>query len=41
VVSPYLKKEPQYPVDKRLGGPHSWYGHGGEEKKSHLFPPRN
>jgi hypothetical protein len=23
---------PQYPLDRRLGGPQSWSGHGGEEK---------
>jgi len=25
---------PQYPLDKRLGGPRSWFGHSGEEKNS-------
>jgi hypothetical protein len=27
-------KEPQYPLDRRLGGPQSQSGHGGEEKNS-------
>jgi hypothetical protein len=26
-------KEPQYPLDRRLGGHQSWSGRGGEEKK--------
>jgi len=28
----------QYPLDKRLGGPQSWSGCGGEQKKSHHCP---
>jgi hypothetical protein len=36
-------KSPSYPLDKRLGGPQSRSGHGGEEKNSHpikgLEPP--
>jgi len=24
---------PRYPLDINLGGPHSWSGHGGEERK--------
>jgi len=34
------RKEPPYPLHRRLGGPQSWSGHnGGEEKKSwpHLY----
>jgi hypothetical protein len=27
-------KSPWYPMDRRLGGPHSWSGHSGEEKNS-------
>jgi hypothetical protein len=27
-------KEPQYPLDRRLGGPQSHFGHGGKEKNS-------
>jgi hypothetical protein len=27
-------KSPWYPLDRRLGGPHSWPGYGGEEKKN-------
>jgi hypothetical protein len=27
-----LGKEPQYPLDRRLGGPQGRYGHYGEEK---------
>jgi len=27
-------KIPQYPLDRRLGGPQSWSEHSGEEKKS-------
>jgi hypothetical protein len=29
-----LEKDPRYPLDRRLGGPQSWSGHGGEEKTS-------
>jgi len=25
-------KSPQYPLDRRLHGPHCWYGHVSEEK---------
>jgi hypothetical protein len=28
------KRTPQYPLDKRLGGPRSWSGHKRLEKKS-------
>jgi hypothetical protein len=28
------RKEPQYPLDRRLGVPQSWSGHGGKEKNS-------
>jgi bacterioferritin-associated ferredoxin len=28
----------QYPLDRRLGGPQSWSGRGGEEKNTHLPP---
>jgi hypothetical protein len=31
-------KRPWYPLDRRLGDPHSQYGRGGEEKNSQ--PPR-
>jgi len=27
-------KSPQFPLDRRLGGPQSWSGCGGEEKNS-------
>ena len=27
----FSRKEPQYPLDRRLGGSQSWYGHLGEE----------
>jgi len=27
-------KSPQHPLDKRLGGPQSHFGHGSEEKNS-------
>jgi hypothetical protein len=27
------EKGPQYPLDRRLGGPQSWSGRGGEKKK--------
>jgi len=33
-------KEPTHPLDKRLGGPHSLSGSGGEEKEA-LAPVRN
>jgi len=29
-----LGKDPRYPLDRRLGGPHSWPGHRGWRKKS-------
>jgi hypothetical protein len=32
--------EPWYPSDRRLGGPQSRSGRGGEEKKSHHRPVR-
>jgi hypothetical protein len=32
------EKSPWYPLDKRLGGPQSRSGRGGEEKNSHLLP---
>jgi hypothetical protein len=36
-------KNPRYPLDRRLGGPQSWSGRGGEEKNSQpqsgLEPP--
>jgi len=25
-------KSPWYPLNRKLGEPHSWYGHGSEEK---------
>jgi hypothetical protein len=25
---------PQYPLDRKLSEPQSWFGHGGEEKNS-------
>jgi len=31
-------KSPWYPLDRRLGGPRSWSGHGGEEKYSQPLP---
>jgi hypothetical protein len=31
-------KSPLYPFERRLGGPQSWSGHGGEEKNSRLLP---
>jgi hypothetical protein len=31
-------KNSQYPLDRRMGGPQSRYGHGGEEKNSQLLP---
>jgi hypothetical protein len=31
-------KRPWYPLDKRLGGPRSQSGRGGEEKSSHHYP---
>jgi hypothetical protein len=31
-------KSPCYPLDRRLGGPQSRSGHGGEEKNSQLQP---
>jgi len=30
-------KSPWYPLDRRLGGPLSWSGCGGEEKNSQLL----
>jgi len=34
-------KSPWYPLDRRLGGPQSHSGHGGEEKNSQLLPGLN
>jgi hypothetical protein len=31
-------KRPLYPLDRRLGGPQSQSGHGGEEKNFHPIP---
>jgi hypothetical protein len=31
-------EDPWYPLDRRLGGPQSRSGHGGEEKNSHTPP---
>jgi len=31
-------KDPRYPLHRRLGGPQSQYGHGGEEKKFPVLP---
>jgi len=31
-------KSPQYLLDRRLGGPQSHYGHGGEEKNLQPLP---
>jgi hypothetical protein len=31
-------KSPRYPLDRRLTGPQSHYGRGGEEKNSQLLP---
>jgi len=31
-------KKPLYPLDRRLGGPQSQFGHGDEEKNSYLPP---
>jgi hypothetical protein len=31
-------KSPWHPLDRRLGGPQSWSGHGGEEKNSQPVP---
>jgi hypothetical protein len=31
-------KSPWYPLDRRLGGPQSWSGHGGEEKNFQPLP---
>jgi hypothetical protein len=31
-------KSPRYPQDRRLGGPQSRSGHGGEENNSQLLP---
>jgi hypothetical protein len=31
-------KSPSYPLDRRLGGPRSRSGHGGEEKNSQPLP---
>jgi hypothetical protein len=34
----YLQgKSPWYPLDRRLGGPQNWSGHGGEGKNSQLL----
>jgi len=32
--TPLQEKSPQYPLNRRLGGPPSWSGHGIEEKYS-------
>jgi hypothetical protein len=32
------RKSPCYPLDRRLGGPQSRSGRGGEEKNSHPLP---
>jgi hypothetical protein len=32
------EKSPWYPLDRRLGGPHSRFGRGSEEKNSQLLP---
>jgi hypothetical protein len=32
------RKEPWYPLDRRLGGPHSRSGRGGEEKNTQPPP---
>jgi hypothetical protein len=36
-------KEPPLPIglDRWLGGPQSWSGHGGEEKNSFIAPAKN
>jgi hypothetical protein len=34
-------KQPRYPLDRRLGGPQSWSGRGGEEKTSLTTGSRN
>jgi hypothetical protein len=34
-------KSSWYPLDRRLGGPQSQPGRGGEEKNSHLSPSRD
>jgi hypothetical protein len=36
--TPQGKNPPQYPSDRRLGGPQSWSGRGGEEKNSQPPP---
>jgi hypothetical protein len=30
-------KYPQYPLDRRIGGPQSQYGHNGEEKNAEII----
>jgi len=31
-------KNPWYPLDARLGGPQSWFGHEDEKKNSQMLP---
>jgi len=31
-------KSPQYPLERKLGGPQSRFGHGSEEKNSQPLP---
>jgi hypothetical protein len=33
-----LRKNPQYPLNKKVGGPYSWSGHSGEEKNLTSLP---
>jgi hypothetical protein len=33
------EKNPRYPLDRRLSGPQSWSGRGGEEKKNCIIDP--
>jgi len=33
--------DPQYSLDRRLGGPQSWSGYGGKEKNPIIAPVRN
>jgi len=39
------RKNPWYPLDRKLDEPQSWFGHGGEQKNSHplseLIPPNH
>jgi len=32
-------KSPQYPLERRVGSPQSWPGHGGEEEIPIIAPP--